>query len=581
MSASHFSGPVYSNNGFYGPTYTYATLPAATSVAAGTQLWTTDKGWYTSNGAQWSPNTSLSNNSLNGQYLQISPQSQTGVNSTSASFNINLITATFTPELHDDVVTNLGYNITGGGYQIAQPDIDPFCFGFQFESNYDRLGVTSTITSVSGRTITDTSRRIDRPNNILTIWSTGGLVGYGFYNPRLASAGLPSVAKIISNTPNSLTIDRDLANVATDTYSIIRTDMEWFRIMNAVNDTRDSYINCRWDSTTVDKVSAIQAARKRAITGVSSNNPTVFTVAAGDNVGLWGNNNVQFGIALVEFITTAEDPTLNYPGNWSSALFSGGKPKTLVATYVSDTTFSIQVNSTGFTSGLNAKFRTMPLFDSGGLSTVSTTSGQGYTFSLPVVGAPPGDDSNMCVRFEPSSYTFAAPTAFATGTQIPSTNGVTNGDVNLNLKSTAYGLALFNIKCGTYAPSTYGDTQLSGRFIFSYNDGNGNRMYYQLFDAYGSNPQQYIDLQRTGPCIFGNANASSTSLVGATSSVKADATGVTLTLGSAATLLKTATTLTDYKAAATATLTNAPKAGNPTKWIAINDNGTTLYIPAW
>lgn len=29
------------------------------------------------------------------------------------------------------------------------------------------------------------------------------------------------------------------------------------------------------------------------------------------------------------------------------------------------------------------------------------------------------------------------------------------------------------------------------------------------------------------------------------------------------------------------TITNAPAAGNPTKWIPINDNGTTRYIPAW
>lgn len=29
------------------------------------------------------------------------------------------------------------------------------------------------------------------------------------------------------------------------------------------------------------------------------------------------------------------------------------------------------------------------------------------------------------------------------------------------------------------------------------------------------------------------------------------------------------------------TLTNAPAAGNPTKWIPVNDNGTTRYIPAW
>jgi hypothetical protein len=33
--------------------------------------------------------------------------------------------------------------------------------------------------------------------------------------------------------------------------------------------------------------------------------------------------------------------------------------------------------------------------------------------------------------------------------------------------------------------------------------------------------------------------------------------------------------------AATATLTNSPTAGNPTKWIAISDNGVTRRIPAW
>ncbi len=34
-------------------------------------------------------------------------------------------------------------------------------------------------------------------------------------------------------------------------------------------------------------------------------------------------------------------------------------------------------------------------------------------------------------------------------------------------------------------------------------------------------------------------------------------------------------------AAQVGTLTNAPTAGNPTKWLAFDDNGTTRYIPAW
>jgi hypothetical protein len=47
------------------------------------------------------------------------------------------------------------------------------------------------------------------------------------------------------------------------------------------------------------------------------------------------------------------------------------------------------------------------------------------------------------------------------------------------------------------------------------------------------------------------------------------------------TLLTTNATLSNAAAAATATLTNAPVAGNPTKWISINDNGTIRRLPAW
>jgi len=39
--------------------------------------------------------------------------------------------------------------------------------------------------------------------------------------------------------------------------------------------------------------------------------------------------------------------------------------------------------------------------------------------------------------------------------------------------------------------------------------------------------------------------------------------------------------LTNGAAAGAGTITNAPAAGNPTKWIPIDDNGTTRYIPCW
>lgn len=46
-------------------------------------------------------------------------------------------------------------------------------------------------------------------------------------------------------------------------------------------------------------------------------------------------------------------------------------------------------------------------------------------------------------------------------------------------------------------------------------------------------------------------------------------------------LLHTGTTLTNSAGASAGTLTNAPAVGNPTKWINIDDNGTTRKIPTW
>lgn len=56
------------------------------------------------------------------------------------------------------------------------------------------------------------------------------------------------------------------------------------------------------------------------------------------------------------------------------------------------------------------------------------------------------------------------------------------------------------------------------------------------------------------------------------------AAGVTV---NSATLLSTSVALTNGAGAGAGTLTNAPTAGSPTKWIPINDNGTVRYIPTW
>lgn len=52
-------------------------------------------------------------------------------------------------------------------------------------------------------------------------------------------------------------------------------------------------------------------------------------------------------------------------------------------------------------------------------------------------------------------------------------------------------------------------------------------------------------------------------------------------VSNAAFAIQSGVAFTNGAGASVGTLTNAPAAGNPTKWIAVNDNGTTRQIPAW
>lgn len=47
------------------------------------------------------------------------------------------------------------------------------------------------------------------------------------------------------------------------------------------------------------------------------------------------------------------------------------------------------------------------------------------------------------------------------------------------------------------------------------------------------------------------------------------------------TLLHSSQALNNGAGAQVGTLNNAPATGNPTKWIPVDDNGTTRYVPAW
>jgi hypothetical protein len=76
-------------------------------------------------------------------------------------------------------------------------------------------------------------------------------------------------------------------------------------------------------------------------------------------------------------------------------------------------------------------------------------------------------------------------------------------------------------------------------------------------------------------------NGAGISIVLADGSANAALTALSVTTSQTAFMHNTSAALADGAGASAGTLANAPAVGNPTKWIPINDNGTTRYIPAW
>ena len=88
-----------------------------------------------------------------------------------------------------------------------------------------------------------------------------------------------------------------------------------------------------------------------------------------------------------------------------------------------------------------------------------------------------------------------------------------------------------------------------------------------------------VELQHASSGGGGILAGTSVGLNSATTVTIGAPTGVFLPGG--ANLLFTTAALGNNAGVAAGTLLNAPSAGNPTKWIAINDNGTIRKIPTW
>lgn len=113
-----------------------------------------------------------------------------------------------------------------------------------------------------------------------------------------------------------------------------------------------------------------------------------------------------------------------------------------------------------------------------------------------------------------------------------------------------------------------------------FGDNTGARLVVNAVDA-GSNPPE-IQMQNTADSVsifaqIGSIFQLQDAMLEFFSVSRANGLKVT----GDTTMIHSGTAYANGAAAAAGTLNNAPAAGNPTKWIPIDDNGTTRFIPAW
>ena len=157
------------------------------------------------------------------------------------------------------------------------------------------------------------------------------------------------------------------------------------------------------------------------------------------------------------------------------------------------------------------------------------------------------------------------------GTIAPATNLEVVGGIRINNNGSANALGLFNGTnergqlamaegTGQYATGTVaGDIVLrtaGGKLFFDTNTGSGT----PSLTILGTNGN--VGVKVAAPAV-------ALDVLGAIHS------------GLAAELIGTSVALTAGGTANVPTLTAGPVTGNPTKWLPINDNGTTRYVPAW
>lgn len=304
-----------------------------------------------------------------------------------------------------------------------------------------------------------------------------------------------------------------------------------------------------------------------------------------DNLTLSGNATIAGTLNLAS--GTAALPSINWGGNTSTGFYriaannvgysvSGVNVLSILSTglTINGTTTSTSFTGagtglTGTASGLTAGNVTtnanlIGMVTSVGNATTVVTNANltGPITSVgnaTVVASQTGTGSTFVMNTSPTLVTPALGAATATSLQSPIGNVTPNTGVFSTLRA-----------------ANDESTRLQADTV----NGGGARLWVRRAESIGGTAGTAgvgLDCLNTaeGGLVPLYVRASNTTISGTTT-----VTG-NLTVPGGASVIFTSTALTNGAGAAAGTITNAPAAGNPTKWIGINDNGTVRYIPTW
>lgn len=199
------------------------------------------------------------------------------------------------------------------------------------------------------------------------------------------------------------------------------------------------------------------------------------------------------------------------------------------------------------------------------------TAGAGNVFKINGTGITAVSGSGAAVLA--TSPTLVTPTlGVATGTSLTLANGTANG---LQLTAAAGTNGSLSMGAGGTEIFTLGSTLDA----LAVNDHNGATIFQVVETTPGTATTAQITSSGTGQATTTGTGALQT--LGGLGVAKDIVSGGSVYTSTATFMNRSKTTFTNNAAAAAGTLANAPTAGNPTKWIGIDDNGTTRFIPAW